>query len=169
MTTFDEAIDAGHVSSEEAKAIFDSLEPVFPDQIIGTWKGGEFPSGHPMDGSLASSGWFGKRFTDMDTVDPLLFYTSDRSGFFAAAPLRKTQASARGVTDIASIRAEVEAAGPSARLRPAQYRGVMTTAMIYDQLAIIDYFRMVDANTLLGAMDRRGDEGTYFFVLRRQA
>ncbi len=39
--------------------------------------------------------------------------------------------------------------------------------MIYDGLAINDVFRMVDANTVLGVMDRKGDGQFFFFVLRR--
>ena len=70
--TFAEAIKAGKVTSDEAYAIFDSLPPTSVEKMIGTWKGEEFPSGHPNDGLLAESGWFGKRFTDADTVDPLL-------------------------------------------------------------------------------------------------
>lgn len=169
MMTFEEAINAGKVSTEQACEIFDALAPVLPEDITGTWKGSEFPSGHPMDGSLADSGWFGKRFIDADTVDPLLFYSADRTSFFAADPIRKGQASARGVTDIASVRGEVETDSPTARLRQISYRGVVTTAMVYDHLAIIDYFRKVNDSTLLGAMDRRGDPGIYFFVLRRES
>jgi hypothetical protein len=165
--TFDDAIKAGKVTTEEAYAIFDSLEPTEIDSLFGTWKGAEFPSGHPVDGSLADSGWFGKRFKDADTVDPLLFYKSDRETFFAADPLKKFAASARGVTDIADVQQEIETSAPTARLRKVEYRGKVTVAMIYDQAPIIDYFRKVDDDTLLGAMDRRGDKGTYFFVLHQ--
>jgi len=72
--TFDKAIKDGKVTTDEACAIFDALPPASIETLIGTWKGFEFPSGHPNDGLLAASGWFGKRFTDADTVDPLLFY-----------------------------------------------------------------------------------------------
>jgi len=167
--TFAEAIQAGKVTSDEAYAIFDSLPPTSVEKLIGTWKGAEFPSGHPNDGLLAESGWFGKRFTDADTVDPLLFYKADRKTYFAADPLKKFKASAEGVKDIASVQKEIETSEPTARLRLAEYRGQVTVAMIYDQAPIIDYFHQVDDDTLLGAMDRRGDKGTYFFVLRRVA
>lgn len=165
--TFDEAIKAGKVTTDEAYAIFDALEPASIEALIGTWKGSEFPSGHPNDGLLADSGWFGKRFTDADTVDPLLFYKRDRKTFFAADPIKNFRASAEGVKDIASVQKEIETNEPTARLRMVEFRGTVTTAMIYDQAPIIDYFRKVDENTLLGAMDRRGDKGIYFFVLRR--
>ena len=165
--TFEEAIKAGKVTTGEAYAIFDGLAPASVETLIGTWKGAEFPSGHPNDGLLADSGWFGKRFKDADSVDPLLFYKADRKTFFVADPLKKFRASAEGVTDIASVQKEIETSEPTARLRMAEYRGKVTVAMIYDQAPIIDYFHKVDDDTILGAMDRRGDKGTYFFVLRR--
>jgi len=165
--TFDEAVKSGKVTQEQACAIFDSLEPVSVEFLHGTWKGAEFPSGHANDGLLASSGWYGKRFNDRNSVDPLLYYTADKNGIFAADPLAKAKASARGVDDISAIREEVETDKPTARLRQVEYRGITTTAMIYDQRPIIDYFRKVDSDTVLGAMDIRGDESTYFFVLRR--
>ncbi len=53
-----------------------------------------------------------------------------------------------------------------ARLRAVEHRGVVTAAMVYDHLPIIDVFRRVDADTLLGVMDLRGAE-PYFFILQR--
>ena len=56
---------------------------------------------------------------------------------------------------------------PAARLRTVEHRGVATAAMVYDALPIIDVFRRVDADTLLGLMDLRGLPQPYFFLLRR--
>ena len=56
---------------------------------------------------------------------------------------------------------------PKARLRTVEHRGVATAAMVYDALPIIDVFRRVDADTLLGLMDLRGLPQPYFFLLRR--
>ena len=36
-----------------------------------------------------------------------------------------------------------------------EYRGVVSATMIYDSLPIIDIFRKVDDDTVLGAMDLR--------------
>ena len=36
--------------------------------MIGTWHGAEVPTGHPMDGLLEASGWWGKQFIDAETV-----------------------------------------------------------------------------------------------------
>ncbi|KAK8091320.1 hypothetical protein PG994_000825 [Apiospora phragmitis] len=38
---------------------------------------------------------------------------------------------------------------PGARLRPVEYRGVVTASMVYHQVPIIDHFRRVDGDTLL--------------------
>ena len=47
------------------------------------------------------------------------------------------------------------------------YRGVLTATMCYDALPINDVFRKVDNDTLVGAMDLRGLEMPFMFVLRR--
>lgn len=55
---------------------------------------------------------------------------------------------------------------PRARLRDVEHRGVVSAAMVYDHLPIIDHFRAVDDDTLLGVMDMRGAP-PYFFILSR--
>lgn len=41
--------------------------------------------------------------------------------------------------------------------------------MIYDKFPIVDSFRLVDDNTVMGAMDSKDlqDKGTYYFYLTR--
>lgn len=46
-----------------------------------------------------------------------------------------------------------------------QYRDGITTAMIYDDKPIIDYFKYVNDNLLFGAMDAKAAPGTFFFYL----
>lgn len=166
--TFDEAIAAGKVTQQEAHSIFDSLPTVDPREMLGTWKGSEFPTGHPADGGLTATGWFGKRFRDVETVDPLLFYTEDRTAIFAVDPLRMDVLAASGRQGkAADFQEELETDKPTARLRTVVFRDKATATMIYDQRPVNDHFRRVDQNTLLGAMDARGDDMNYFFVLRR--
>ena len=57
---------------------------------------------------------------------------------------------------------------PQARLRVVDHRGVASAAMLYDHLPIVDVFRRLDANTLLGVMDARGIPHPFFFTLRRE-
>ena len=60
-------------TSDEVLNVFDDASAVDPDFMFGTWHGAELPTGHPLDGLLAASGWWGKQFVDADTVHPLLF------------------------------------------------------------------------------------------------
>ena len=45
----------------------------------------------------------------------------------------------------------------------------MTAAMVYDALPIIDVFRRICADTVLGLMDMRGLRDPFFFLLQRDA
>lgn len=179
-TTFADALSAGTTTPEAALALFDGLAPVPLVAMTGTWRGAEFPSGHPLDGLLAASGWYGKRFVDAETVDPLLFYTADRSQAFALdpgkLPVRLDHLMRWPLPRTAHLHRLVLAARPllqthqpKARLRLTEYRGRASATMIYDDLPILDVFRQVDADTVLGVMDLRGLVQPYFFVLRRDA
>lgn len=55
-----------------------------------------------------------------------------------------------------------------ARLRLTSYRGTESATMIYDNLPINDVFRMVDEDTVMGVMDRKGSDQPFFFILRRE-
>ncbi|WP_288816169.1 GXWXG domain-containing protein, partial [uncultured Gordonia sp.] len=54
-------------TTAEALDLFDSAPAVEPDFMIGTWRGAELPTDHPLDGFLAASGWWGKQFVDAET------------------------------------------------------------------------------------------------------
>jgi hypothetical protein len=177
-TAFSGALPAGVTTPDEALALFDGLAPVPLAFMIGTWRGAEFPSGHPLDGLLAASGWYGKQLIDAETVHPLLFYTADRAQAFALdpgklpvslphlvrLPLPRTAHLHRLVL---AARPLLQTHQPKARLRMTEYRGRLSATMIYDDLPIHDVFRQVDADTVLGAMDMRGLAQPYFFLLRR--
>lgn len=49
------------------------------------------------------------------------------------------------------------------------FRGVATAAMIYDIIPVIDHFRRVSDDAVLGAMDNRdlNVHGTFYFYLTR--
>ena len=165
-------------TTEAALQRYDSLPAVETEAMLGTWHGAEVPTGHPLDGMLAASGWWGKQFRDAETVHPLLFPTSDGTALWALNPAlafgglglatripgikRRNFAGA-----IATMRPVLAARGPKARLRTTRYRGVDSATMIYDQLPINDVFRKIDDRTVLGAMDLRGIKVPYFFVLQR--
>ena len=59
-------------TTQNALEIFDQLAPVGLDFMLGRWTGAEIPTGHPLDGLLAASNWYGKEFIDADNVHPLV-------------------------------------------------------------------------------------------------
>lgn len=166
------------LTPREVLDLFDDLPAVGLDDLAGAWAGTGVPTGHPLDGLLEASGWHGKRFDGPEAAHPLVM--ADARGRFAIdpAPLplallarrpglasRRLVASGvarRGLRALATRR-------PAARLRTVTYRGVGTASMIYDRLPVVDHFRRLDADTLLGIMDARGVEGPLAFLLHREA
>ena len=61
----------------------------------------------------------------------------------------------------------LRASGPIASVRTLPFEGIASAAMVYDKQPIIDHFRRIDDNTLMGAMVIRGDGRLYFFELER--
>ena len=161
-------------TAAEAEAFFDSLPAVRPETLTGRYAGRELATGHPMDGLLEASGWYGKQFDDLDHVHPLLF--RDLSGAIFPVEPRKVPLGivprvpaavvARSRPAVGALKPVLRTRKHRARLRAVEHRGVVTAAMVYDHLPIIDFFRRVDADTLLGVMDLRGSV-PYFFVLTR--
>ncbi|MGV9711974.1 DUF4334 domain-containing protein [Gordonia sp. NPDC003424] len=164
-------------TTADALELFDGCGSVEPQAMIGTWHGAELPTGHPIDGLLAASGWWGKQFVDGETVHPLLFPTRDGTALWPMNP----RAAFRGVplarfpmltrisyrTPITATRALTQAHSSKARLRTTRYRGVDTATMVYDQLPINDVFRRLSDDAVIGAMDMKGSPAPYFFLLQR--
>ena len=159
----------------EAFRRFDQLAAVAPEQMIGRWRGRSCPTGHPFDGLLERLGWYGKAFEPPDRAHPLLF--ENAAGGLVALDPRWLPAAVPGrwpgLARSAPVRAAFAAARPllattlpAAALRRVEHRGIRTTAMIYDRKPIIDYFRRLAADQLLGVMEAPG-EPPYFFLLVR--
>ncbi|QCB94491.1 DUF4334 domain-containing protein [Cellulomonas shaoxiangyii] len=157
--------------------LLDTLEPVGIDGLLGRWAGRGIPTGHPFDGLLEALGWYGKRMDTADVVHPLVFRGA-RGRLVSITPtllpvgpaLRLAPVVPRAVAAraFALVRPLLTTSRPQARLRTVTYRGVASAAMVYDRLPIIDVFRRVDDDTLLGVMDLRGQPHPYVFVLRRE-
>jgi len=158
-----------------ALALFDSLAPVTVDEMLREWRGSEVPTGHPLDGLLVASGWWGKRFDTADEVQPLVMARPDGShwnlnpatvpmGMLVRHPgvgrLPGAGTLLRMLSPLLGTRR------PAARLRMTEYRGVVSATMCYDRLPIHDAFRRVDDVTVLGVMDLRGAP-PYVFLLER--
>lgn len=161
----------------EALELFDRLEPVDMDFMLGQWKGSGLHTGHPMDGLLEVANWYGKAFASADCVHPLLFSDSKGEIFKIAAnpqmmklglrlPIPKNDTTAAVFTLLNPL---FKTEDSQARLRMMEHRGKVSATMIYDYLPIHDVFRKVDENTLLGLMDYKAATNPFFFVLEREA
>jgi hypothetical protein len=162
--------------SADALAWFDRQEPVPLEELTGRWRGEELSSGHPFDGLLARHGWYGKEFLDAERVHPLLF--TDGTG--APHPVDPTLApltllrrhprwlgSPPAAAAFPLARRLLRTCRPAARTRMVQHRGVLTSALVYDRLPVVDVLRRVSADSLVGLMDMRGVPQPYFFLLHR--
>ncbi|GAB6903015.1 DUF4334 domain-containing protein [Kineosporia succinea] len=161
---------------ERALAYFDTLQPVTVEQMIGSWRGNGLVTGHPFDGQLEGLGWWGKQFVNPEEVHPLVM--DGPHGPFSLNPslvpleldLRYPTLFRRTGVQRVMRRALplLRTKRPAARLRMAEYRGVVSATMVYDTKPVNDHFRRVDARTVLGAMDQRNAVVPYLFVLRRE-
>ncbi|MCX7678798.1 MAG: DUF4334 domain-containing protein [Spirochaetes bacterium] len=158
----------------EALTYFDSLEPVTIDFMIGQWRGESYPTGHPWDHLLEKYHWYGKLFIDYNHVQPLLF-TSVFGSLVPINPLflplsllryRIFRTSACGKLFQLSIPL-FRAWESCARLRMVECRGKSSAALVYDRQPIIDVFRKIDENTVIGMMDYKKIPQPYFFLLKR--
>ena len=70
-------------------------------------------------------------------------------------------------TVIETARFVMETLESKARLRMLEFRGRMTSCMLYDDRPIIDAFVKLDEERVLGVMDFKGDPDSYFFILQR--
>lgn len=169
--TFKELSQTRKANGEQCWEIFDSLAPASIDDLVGyKWKGYEIETGHPLNGVLEASNWFGKEFFDENNGHPLLIYASaakDGKDTFPADAIKLLD-NAKVGRDITSNRKDFEAAGPVARLKTLHYRGANTVSMFYDQVSINDTFKKVDDNTFFGVMDNKSiPDIPYFFVLEK--
>ncbi|ADG78998.1 hypothetical protein TPAU25S_04213 [Tsukamurella paurometabola] len=131
----------------ELATLFAQLEPVSIDFLLGSWRGGELPSGHPMDGALATARWYGKTFRSANDVQPLVCL--DESGEkFSNIALGKGEAT----------------------LRLIDFDGTVTASMVYDGQPVIDHFAKVDDDTVMGIMTGKKLQAPYFyFYLERDS
>ncbi|WP_232537713.1 DUF4334 domain-containing protein [Cystobacter fuscus] len=163
------------MSTDDALALFDSLEPVDLDFMMGRWVGAGFDTHHPMDGLLETFGWYGKAFVTPDDVHPLLFrrgggVVSISPRFMPMGLLWKLRLPRSALLNALSLplKFALQTRRARARVRMMEHRGKVSATMIYDDLPIHDVFRKLDAVTVLGAMDLKGMPQPFFFQLRRE-
>lgn len=128
-------------------AVWAALDTVRVDDLIGSWRGGELPSGHPMDGQLAVVKWHGKRFDSWHDVKPMVC-----------------------VDDDGNLYSNTEIGNGEASAWMVEFRGESTASMVYDGQPVIDHFKRVDDVTLMGIMNGKTslvrDRHFYFFLIR---
>ena len=162
------------MSPEAAEALFAALGPAPVGMLTGFWRGRAVETGHAVDELLRASSWIGMDFLAADDVHPLVH--DGAFGRYRLNPGLVPLGLARGLglARLPGARAAFRVLGPllatrkpRARLRMIDDRGCLTAAMIYDQLPIIDVFRRVDGDTVMGRMDEPGQPPA-FFVLARE-
>lgn len=132
------------ISPSKLDAFFSSLEPIEPDEIIGTWLGGCFLTGKLFERILVRRKyiyWYGKKFKSENKVKALV---------------------------ISFLGIKFNIPFGTARLRRLMFRNKMSTAMVYNYLPIIDYFRRINENKIMGIMEWKGKVGIYFYLVRRK-
>lgn len=131
------------VSFSELAAFFDTLPEITNQEILGEWKGGYIKSGSVIDLTLKDYGvygWIGKHYHSDDKVHALMH-------------------------KLFGLKFNIPIIG-NARIREIRFRDKVSTGMIYNHLPIIDHFRRVDENTLMGAMDLKGKIVLYFYLYK---
>ncbi|MEO1216795.1 MAG: DUF4334 domain-containing protein [Bacteroidota bacterium] len=159
-------------TTEEALQVFDKLPPASLEFMHGRWKGSEIETGHPMEGLLTQSGWYGKIFENNEEVHPLVVFGKDKKELYSLNPAYlpldfKLPKSDLLGTLMNKSRIVLETKESKARLRNMEYRGKVCATMAYDEKPIFDMFAKIDDKRVLGVMDFKGDPNPYFFMLER--
>ncbi|KAL1961579.1 hypothetical protein VTN77DRAFT_1431 [Rasamsonia byssochlamydoides] len=115
------------IKEEEIATIFEQLEPIQREFLLGEWTGGGFDTGHSAHETLTQMKWAGKSFRSLDDVDPMIVYDEEGK------------------------RRWNETYG-HARVREVRFRGVVSAAMIYDSFPIIDSFRAVKDDMVVATL-----------------
>ena len=167
-----------HADPDVLDRVFAGLDPVPVSHLTGRWRGREILSGHPLDRSLSRVGWYGKDFDGPDEVRPILLSTAG-GRVYAIDPGRLPTAvllsppALPGAVDrvlrrgLDLLRPALATDRYTASLRTIGHGDQRTAAMVYDKQPIVDVFTTLDDDLVLGAMQYRGMERPYYFLLQR--
>ncbi|OSC26427.1 hypothetical protein B8W69_16690 [Mycobacterium vulneris] len=139
---------SGDIADSELDEFWAELAPATIDGMLGEWKGGEFQTGHKMNGQLEKAGWYGKTFKSVRDVQPLVCLDADGNKF-----------------------SNVEMGKGEASLWLEDFRGEVTATMVYDGQPVHDHFKKIDDAAVMGIMNGKGvrDNGKYYyFYLERE-
>ena len=172
ISSIEKILTERKATTEETLQAFDGLSPASLEFMQGRWKGYEIETGHPMEGLLTHSGWYGKLFENEEEVHPLVFFGKDKKELFSLNPTYLPLDFSLPKSDLLGVlmnksRIVLETKESKARLRNLEYRGKIYATMAYDEKPIFDMFAKIDDNRVLGVMDLKGNTHPYFFVLER--
>ena len=149
---FDALREAAQADPADLDALWADLATVGVEEILGPWRGGDFATGHIASTVLEKVRWHGKRFDGPMEAVPLVCRDED-----------------------GELHSHKEAGGGGeASLWPVEFRGEVTATMVYDRLPVLDHFKKVDDDTLMGIMNGKlesafGVKDLYYFWLERDA
>jgi hypothetical protein len=149
---FDDLVAASSPDPADLDALWSDLATVRVDEMLGSWRGGDFATGHPASALLEKIGWHGKRFDAPLDAHPLIC-RGDDGRLYANTPA---------------------AGGGAASLWEVRFRDEVTATMAYDAMAVLDHFKAVDEQTVMGIMNGKlepvfGTADPYYFWLEREA
>ncbi|MGY0020104.1 DUF4334 domain-containing protein [Streptomyces sp. cg35] len=134
----------GPLDPVDLDALWADLDVVDASSILGHWRGFAFPTGHPIERTLATSRWHGKRFDALHDAAPLICRAED-GGLYS----------------------DTTAGRGGASLWNVEFRGEVTATMVYDGMAVLDHFKRVDEHTLMGVMNGKPElvlaRGRHFY------
>ncbi|MGW6268489.1 MULTISPECIES: DUF4334 domain-containing protein [unclassified Streptomyces] len=140
----------GPVDPHELDALWADLDTVDASVLLGSWRGFAFLTGHPIEKVLAAGRWHGKRFDALDDAKPLICRADDGSLF-----------------------SDTKAGRGEASLWNVEFRGEVTATMVYDGMAVLDHFKRLDDDTLMGVMNGKprlvlAEGRPFYFGLERE-
>jgi hypothetical protein len=143
-----DALRAGPATAADLDDLWSDLAPAVATDLLGSWSGFAFSTGHPIEDLLVASRWHGKRFDAVDDAQPLVCVAEDGTLY---------DETARG----------------GASLWNVEFRGEATATMVYDKAPIFDHFKWVDSSTLMGIMNGKPavvlvDGAHFYFGLERE-
>lgn len=140
---------------EDLDDLWAELTPVTVAEMIGSWRGGDFSTGHPASHLLAKIQWHGKRFDSALDGHPLICRGDD------GVLVSNTAAAGNGHSSLWEV----------------GFRGEVTATMVYDNMPVLDHFKKVGsgpAQVVMGIMNGKlepyfGTADPYYFWLEREA
>lgn len=148
---FEELRAADPADPADLDALWADLDTVTVEEVLGSWRGGDFATGHVASSVLEKVRWHGKRFDAPLDAKPLICRGEDGELFSNLAA----------------------GGGAEASLWEVAFRGESTATMVYDAMPVFDHFKQVDGSTLMGIMNGKlestfGVTGLYYFWLERE-